>query len=104
MIDAGLRGKVALVTGANHGIGAATAKAFAAEGATVFVNYLRRSMEESIDKAKMDVPGEALYRFGQSQSAEQVVQDIRSCGGRAEAWEADLADPVNIAMEIMDGF
>jgi NAD(P)-dependent dehydrogenase (short-subunit alcohol dehydrogenase family) len=29
MIDPGLRGKVVLVTGANHGIGAATAKAFA---------------------------------------------------------------------------
>ena len=96
MIDTGLKDRVALVTGANHGIGAATAKAFAAEGAAVFINYLRRPMEESINKAKIDVPGEALYRFGQSQSADQVIQDIRSRGGRAEAWEADLADPVNI--------
>ncbi|RLC99386.1 MAG: hypothetical protein DRI77_02875 [Chloroflexi bacterium] len=41
MIDPGLKGKVALVTGANHGIGAATAKAFAAQGAMVFITYLR---------------------------------------------------------------
>ena len=38
MIDTGLKNKVVLVTGANHGIGAATAKTFAAEGAKVFIN------------------------------------------------------------------
>ena len=32
--------KVALVTGASLGIGAATAKAFAAQGARVFITYL----------------------------------------------------------------
>jgi 3-oxoacyl-[acyl-carrier protein] reductase len=35
-----LRDKVALITGANHGIGAATARAFAAEGAAVAVHFL----------------------------------------------------------------
>jgi len=41
MIHTGLEGRVALVTGANHGIGAATARLLTAGGARVFVTYLR---------------------------------------------------------------
>ncbi len=36
MIDTQLTGRVVLITGANHGIGAATAEAFAPHGARVF--------------------------------------------------------------------
>ena len=39
MLDPQLENKVVLISGANHGIGAATAKAFAAEGAKVFITY-----------------------------------------------------------------
>lgn len=79
MIDTGLSGKVVLVTGANHGIGAATARAFAAEGAAVFIHYLRLD--------------DAPYR---AQTADHVVAAIRAEGGRTESWEADLADPAVI--------
>ena len=40
MINPQLEGKVAIVTGANHGIGAATAKALAAQGTKVFITLL----------------------------------------------------------------
>lgn len=46
MIDTGLKDKVVLRTGANHGIGAAAATAFAKEGARVYINYLRLSPEK----------------------------------------------------------
>ena len=42
MIDPGLTDKVVLITGANHGIGAASAKAFAGQGAMVFITYAFR--------------------------------------------------------------
>ena len=41
MKDSGLRGRVALVTGANHGIGAATARGLASAGCDVFIHFLR---------------------------------------------------------------
>jgi len=44
MIDTGLKDKVVLITGANHGIGAATALAFAKEHARVFLNYLHTNI------------------------------------------------------------
>lgn len=73
MIDTGLRGKVVLVTGANHSI-AATGKAFAAQGVACFINYLG------------------------GPSPEPVIQAIRGVAGRVGAWEADLADPTTIPM------
>jgi 3-oxoacyl-[acyl-carrier protein] reductase len=94
MIDTGLKNKVVLITGVNnpHGIGAATAKAFATEGAAVFVTYLRLPAKVSTTS----VPGEGFYRAQNTKTADEVITAIRERGGRIEAWEADLADPAVI--------
>lgn len=63
-----LADKVAIVTGASKGIGAGIAKALAAEGAAVVVNY-------------------ASSRAG----ADAVVRDITDAGGKAIAVQADVA-------------
>jgi 3-oxoacyl-[acyl-carrier protein] reductase len=82
----GISGRVAIVTGANHGIGAATARALAANGARVLVSSLR--IEDPADPGVPDT-----YRLSRGRSANVVVRDIRGAGGEAEAVEADLRDP-----------
>jgi 3-oxoacyl-[acyl-carrier protein] reductase len=41
VIDPGIKGRVAIVTGANQGVGAAAARALADHGVAVFLTYLR---------------------------------------------------------------
>ncbi len=78
-----LNGHVAIVTGANHGIGAATAKALAACGASVLLTYLRT-------KDPDDLP--ETYRQNRALTADGVVVEIRAGGRSAFAIEADLGD------------
>lgn len=98
VIDTNLRGKVVVVTGANHGIGEATAHAFAAQGASILVHYLRLAVDN--EEARQDGgncrPGQSLYRSRQARSGEEVAAAIRKTGGRAEAVELDLAEPASI--------
>jgi len=102
MIDPGLEGKVVLITGANHGIGAAAARAFAIQGARVFVTYFRepsRYDEEALDKAReAGVGGVLFYWAMHRQPADQVIRDIVAQGGVAAGREADLGDPANIRL------
>lgn len=68
-----LAGRVAIVTGASKGIGAAIAKSMAAEGASVVVNY-------------------ASSREG----ADRVVGEITAAGGKAVAVQGDMAKAADV--------
>ena len=74
-----LEGKVAIVTGASKGIGAAIAKALAAAGASVVVNY-------------------ASSKAG----ADKVVGEIVAAGGKAVAVQGDVSKAAE-AKGIVDG-
>jgi NAD(P)-dependent dehydrogenase (short-subunit alcohol dehydrogenase family) len=68
-----LSGKVALVTGGSRGIGAASARALAEDGADVIISYA-----SSADKAKA------------------VVRELSGKGVRAAAFQADQADAAQV--------
>jgi len=78
-----LSGHVALITGANHGIGAATAIALARCGASVLLSYLRTSDPEDFPEP---------YRSNRARDANDVLSAIRSLDGKAVAMEADLRE------------
>jgi 3-oxoacyl-[acyl-carrier protein] reductase len=84
--------RVALVTGANHGIGAATAKALAARGVAVLCAYYRNERQGGLDDPSLP----AAYRATRLARADFVVESIRASGGRAAALEADLADAASV--------
>ncbi len=86
-MTARLDGRVALVTGANHGIGAATAVSLAQQGAAVVLSYL--TIRDRPDPGTPDA-----YRQYRAKGADDVVARITAVGGRCAAVEVDLTDAV----------
>ncbi|PKG22995.1 3-oxoacyl-ACP reductase [Niallia nealsonii] len=79
-----INNKVALITGASRGIGAAIAKKLASEGAFVVVNYLKNK-----------------------ELAEKVVKEIESQGGQGAALQADVQNAEQVGLmvaQIIDSF
>jgi 3-oxoacyl-[acyl-carrier protein] reductase len=66
--------KVAIVTGASRGIGAAMSRRLGSDGFTVVVNYA-----------------------GSAEAAESLVREIENAGGRSMAVQADVSDSVAVA-------
>jgi 3-oxoacyl-[acyl-carrier protein] reductase len=79
MEDIMLENKVAIVTGASRGIGRAIALSLASYGASVVVNYC-----------------------GSKEKAEEVVQEIRTAGGVASTYQADVADAEAVKLMFSD--
>ena len=78
-----LEGKVAVITGGNSGVGAATAKLFAAEGATVVITARREA------------------------ALTAVAKEITEAGGKVMAVSTDISkkgDPEKLMDTVMDVF
>ena len=76
----------AIVTGANHGIGAATAEALARQGCAVLCTFFRLA-----DPEDPGIPRK--FRDNRASDAAAVIGRIEHHGGTAVAVEADLSDP-----------
>ncbi len=74
-----LSGKVALVTGASRGIGAAIARGLAGAGASVVVNYHQENA-----------------------AAASVVAEIEGKGGAAWVWQTDIRDEQEVSAMIAE--
>ncbi len=68
-MELGLKDKVALITGASRGIGAASAKALAHHGATIVINYIKSRNK-----------------------AEALLSEIKEAGGKGMVFQADVRD------------
>ncbi|MBD0318391.1 MAG: SDR family oxidoreductase [Thermoleophilia bacterium] len=95
-MESGLAGKRVLVTGGSGGIGAATARAFAAEGARVAVHFHRRRDRATALAAELNgsvvVQGD-LTREGEVEravgEAREALGGLDACAAVAGVWPED---------------
>ena len=102
-----LQGKIAVVTGANSGIGLACAKRFAAEGAQVVITGRRQA---ELDKAAQIIGGDVLAIQGdisKLNDLDRLFETVRSAKGRIDVLLANAGlgtlEPLgNISEESFD--
>ena len=101
-MDLGLHDRVVLITGASSGIGAATARAFAGEGARVAITYHRNpeGAEQTADQVRAagGKPLVARLDLGDSRGIHQAVAGVAERWGRIDvlvcnAFDVDAAVP-----------
>ena len=92
MVNYGLSGRVAIITGANNpwGIGAATALAFAREGARVVLVY--KKVFRPFDATRMDRNGVDRYYGANAGTAEAVEARLREINADYLVLESDISD------------
>jgi NAD(P)-dependent dehydrogenase (short-subunit alcohol dehydrogenase family) len=96
IVDLGIGGRVAVVTGASRGIGAATALALASEGATVACCARRREDLDRLDKQASSLSGQVVTMVADLADADSTVgflDDVASTYGPPEILVNNVGTP-----------
>ncbi|MBI3952247.1 MAG: SDR family NAD(P)-dependent oxidoreductase [Acidobacteria bacterium] len=94
-----LSDKVVLVTGANSGIGAATAKAFAAEGVALVIHFLETSPPSEIDGAYT-----IEHSVAGRPAADEIVNYIREFVRRYQKRGGHWGRIINLSTDVAQTF